>query len=360
MSYIYQNMRGSTKYNFSIKCRIGNQELRSTLGTKSKHKAIKIQHKVDDLEIDARLNPHRAEDYVARFWILMGRTDQHQKQLDQNNPKFLDLYRTHYMTKFRDEVITERTLELHKDFDKNLVSLFKQHQCMDIRLQSFNQEMLDHLMQFFADQEYSATTKNMRLRLLRHFLNWCVDRHLLATLPFKIVKVKEPMKKPSFLYPDDFQKILNNTTEIMSAYFQVYRATGLRRMEMFSYQEVNRSNGTWLVVSGKGNKERVVAIPEELKDQWEIVKANPVKPHSITRAFQKSCRKSGIKARLHDLRHTFAFTQVASGVDPFTLQMKMGHSDFKTTQVYLQTDRDMLIDLIDDQNKLLDANSGIA
>lgn len=40
--------------------------------------------------------------------------------------------------------------------------------------------------------------------------------------------------------------------------------------------------------------------------------------------------------------------------------MKMGHSDFKTTQVYLQTDRDMLIDLIDDQNKLLDASSGIA
>ena len=38
----------------------------------------------------------------------------------------------------------------------------------------------------------------------------------------------------------------------------------------------------------------------------------------------------------------------------------MGHSDFKTTQVYLQTDRNMLIDLIDDHNKLLDANGGIA
>lgn len=121
-----------------------------------------------------------------------------------------------------------------------------------------------------------------------------------------------------------------------------------------------RSNGTWLVVSGKGNKERVVAIPEELKDQWEIVKANPVKPHSITRAFQKSCRKSGIKARLHDLRHTFAFTQVASGVDPFTLQMKMGHSDFKTTQVYLQTDRDMLIDLINNKKKLVDKGQAFA
>tara|TARA_S200002703_G_scaffold159309_1_gene172304 strand:+ start:1125 stop:2207 length:1083 start_codon:yes stop_codon:yes gene_type:complete len=360
MSNIYQNQMGSVKYNFSIKCRIGNQELRSTLGTKSKIKAQRLQDKVNDLEIDARLNPHRVEDYVARFWILMGRDDQYRKQQDRNNPIFLDLYRSHYKGKLRDEVITSRTYELYKDFDKNIVSLFELHKIKDLRLQQFNQEVLDSLMQFFSDQEYSATTKNMRLRLLRCFLNWCVDRNYISSLPFKIVKVKEPHKKPSFLYPDQFQAILNQTTSIMRAYFRIYKETGLRRSEMFNCKEVVRSNGTWLVVQGKGNKERVVAIPEGVSDDWQLVKENPVKPHSITRAFNRACKGAGLVARLHDLRHTFAFTQVASGVDPFTLQMKMGHSDFKTTQVYLQTDRDMLIDLIDDQNKLLDASSGIA
>ena len=38
----------------------------------------------------------------------------------------------------------------------------------------------------------------------------------------------------------------------------------------------------------------------------------------------------------------------------------MGHSDFKTTQVYLQTDRDMLIDLINNKKKLVDKGQAFA
>jgi site-specific recombinase XerD len=129
---------------------------------------------------------------------------------------------------------------------------------------------------------------------------------------------------------------------------------------MFNFEEIVRSNGTWLMVKGKGNKERVVHIPDDMKDHWNTIKANPVKAHSITRAFSRACKGAGLQARLHDLRHTFAFTQVAIGIDPFTLQMKMGHSDFKTTQVYLQVDREMLMDLISDQNKLLDESRVLA
>ena len=360
MSTIYQNQEGSIKYNYSIKCRIGHHQLRSSLKTKSRQIATRIKNQIDDIEIDARLNPHRVDDYVARFWILMGKEDEHRKHKEAVNPKFLDAYEKCYMGKLRDEVITESTLHLYKDFHKNLLTLFELHKVKDLKLHSFNQEMLDNLMEYFKDQEYSPTTKNMRLRLLRCFLNWCIEREMIAVAPFKIPKVKEPIKKPSFLYPDDFQKILDNTTSLMQSYFHLYRATGLRRSEMFNFEEIVRSNGTWLMVRGKGNKERVVHVPDDMKDHWNTIKANPVKAHSITRAFSRACKGAGLQARLHDLRHTFAFTQVAIGIDPFTLQMKMGHSDFKTTQVYLQVDREMLMDLISDQNKLLDESRVLA
>ncbi|MDC0878182.1 tyrosine-type recombinase/integrase [Candidatus Marinimicrobia bacterium] len=360
MSNIYQNMSGQVRYNYSIKAVIGKHTLRSTLGTKLKTKAIRIQHRVNELEIEARLNPQNINDYVARFWILMGKEENNRAAEEKVNPKVLDLYIECYNGKLRDDEITQRTHSMYIDFHKNLERLFELQGYPNLRLLSFNQKVLDDLMQYFADQEYSPTTKNMRLRLLKCFFNWAVGRKYLAEMPFKISKVKEPFKKPSFLYPEDFQTILDHTTPLMRAYLYVYRATGLRRAEMFNWEEVERSNGTWLIVKGKGNKERVVAIPTDMLDNWKIVKANPVKAHSVTRAFKRACDAAGIKARLHDLRHTFAFTQVASGIDPFTLQMKMGHSDFKTTQVYLRTDRDMLMDLIDDQEKLLDDNRGIA
>ena len=64
--------------------------------------------------------------------------------------------------------------------------------------------------------------------------------------------------------------------------------------------------------------------------------------------------KANVKARLHDLRHTFAFTQVAKGVSLFELQMMLGHSKSDTTMIYLKTDPDMLMDLVDNKSKLVD------
>lgn len=361
MSKMYQNQMGSKKYNYSITSRIGNQDLQSTLGTKDIDVATKLKIKIDELEIDARLNPHRTENYIHSFWTLLGKDDQYRKQQEDLNPDFLTLYEKMYMSKYRDEVISDRTLTLYKDFHKNMDSLLNQHNLEGLKLNGFNLKVLDHLMEFFAAQEYSATTKNMRLRLLKCFFNWCLSRKVIKEVPFIIPKVKEPHKKPSFIYPDQFKAILDATPNpVIRSYFKIYRATGLRRSEIFNYKEINRSNGTWLMVKGKGNKERVVHIPDDMIDHWNIVKDNVYLPHSLTRAMQRASEIVGIKVRLHDLRHTFAFTQVASGIDPFTLQMKMGHSDFKTTQVYLQTDRKMLMDLISDNNKLLDESSALA
>ena len=53
---------------------------------------------------------------------------------------------------------------------------------------------------------------------------------------------------------------------------------------------------------------------------------------------------------------TFAFTQVAKGVSLFELQMMLGHSKSDTTMIYLKTDPDMLMDLVDNKAKLVDDN----
>ena len=44
---------------------------------------------------------------------------------------------------------------------------------------------------------------------------------------------------------------------------------------------------------------------------------------------------SGFKFTVHKLRHTFATLMLEGGCDIFSLSKMMGHSDIKTTTIYL-------------------------
>jgi site-specific recombinase XerD len=53
-------------------------------------------------------------------------------------------------------------------------------------------------------------------------------------------------------------------------------------------------------------------------------------------------RASGIKFTIHKLRHTFATLMLEGGCDIFSLSKMMGHSDIKTTTIYLSASAEHL------------------
>ena len=56
--------------------------------------------------------------------------------------------------------------------------------------------------------------------------------------------------------------------------------------------------------------------------------------------------------------HTFAFTQIALGISDWQLQGLMGHSSFKTTkEVYLTMNKEMLVDLAENNTEKLTLDS---
>jgi integrase len=58
----------------------------------------------------------------------------------------------------------------------------------------------------------------------------------------------------------------------------------------------------------------------------------PIRPNSITRAFQTIARSVGLEgARLHDLRHAHATILLQQGVHPKIVQERLGHSTVATT-----------------------------
>lgn len=59
-------------------------------------------------------------------------------------------------------------------------------------------------------------------------------------------------------------------------------------------------------------------------------------PTKVSKRFVAACKEAGVRqVRFHDLRHTFATHLAASGQPLRTIQEFLGHSDSKTTQIYV-------------------------
>lgn len=142
------------------------------------------------------------------------------------------------------------------------------------------------------------------------------------------------------------------------AIIAVLALCGVRREElvMLDYGHINWQDET-LRVMGKGNKERIALLPDDviplLQDWCERVRGRHAGPlfFQITRGeatteqrlsvdglhyiVTKLASEAGIeRCTAHDLRRTFATLQFESNVDILTVRDNMGHASVTTTQIY--------------------------
>lgn len=218
---------------------------------------------------------------------------------------------------------------------------------------------------------WSAKTITLRMQSLGLFLDWCVGEKLLTENPIKAIpKPKLPLRIPEHLTLEEAENLLDWAKNFPYEYkFERSRSvaimatfiyTGLRKQELRNLRvtDVDIENKTLIVKSGKGNKDRIVplnrALIEELevylKDRKRMKKNCPyfftamrqdsqMGDNVIKRLVEKIRTKSGIKFYPHMLRHTFATLMLEGGCNLYALSKMLGHSDIKTTTIYLSATR---------------------
>ncbi len=150
------------------------------------------------------------------------------------------------------------------------------------------------------------------------------------------------------------------------ALFELVYSSGLRISEVCTIQLQNvHLDERLLWVRGKGDKERVVPFGDIAahhiqtwldEGRYKLVgtkvvtelfvnyAGKPISRKGVWKRFQELEAMSGVSAKVHTLRHSFATHLLHGGADLRSVQELLGHADLSTTQIYTHIDNEALHD----------------
>lgn len=211
--------------------------------------------------------------------------------------------------------------------------------------------------------EVKKRTINKNLAYLSSMITYLVDRKFIPALDFKITGF--PLKQtvpplPEVPTPEEVAALIfeARNTETRLIMLLLYLC-GLRIGELptVCVEKTFLEKGCLYVV-GKGNKERMIAIPtqellEDLAEQIAKVKQGPLFINPKTQKPLKSIRKSiisaakaaGLTQRVyhHLFRHSYGTHSIMAGTNQRTLQDLLGHVSAGTTNKYVHLAGETLI-----------------
>lgn len=158
---------------------------------------------------------------------------------------------------------------------------------------------------------------------------------------------------PAFFSQEEVRKILNATENLKhKAILTTIYSCGLRLSELINLRltDVKSDSNLLLIQQSKGNKDRLVALPDKLLSLlreyyieykpkvflFEGTNDEQYSERSVQLVLKKSMKKANIatKGSVHTLRHSYATHLIKSGIDIRVVQELLGHSDIRTTMIY--------------------------
>jgi site-specific recombinase XerD len=225
-----------------------------------------------------------------------------------------------------------------------------------------------------TEEKLAPASIGLHLACLKSFGKYMVRSHIMTTNPAaRIPMPKKPKRLVSFLSQKDlkvekFAEIDTLTLPLLRArlLLELIYGSGLRISECVSltWGKIDRS-AELLKVLGKGNKERIVPITQELQlclEQYQFLLQQEQHPISIQgpvfvnkngEAYNVRTLRLDIehllrsigwegKASPHVLRHSFATHLLENGADLLSVKEMLGHNSLSTTQVYTHVSAERL------------------
>lgn len=218
---------------------------------------------------------------------------------------------------------------------------------------------------------YSPATICIKIRSIKRLFEYLEQTNIIFINPAEYIR--EPKKEQTLprniLTPEEARAVLDqpNLGTLKGirdrAILELFWSTGIRIEELchLTIYDADLQGGMIRINKGKGNKDRVVPMGKHAirflreyitKVRPHFTKKNRTERRLFTDASGKPLSKQmtgisvreyakaakvGKKVTAHTFRHSFATHLVKNGADITAVQKMMGHSDLRTTGIYLRT-----------------------
>ncbi len=293
----------------------------------------------------------------------------------------------HYLEGFLEMLLTERGAATNTlaGYRRDLADFADFIARRGVSLKTASAADIQAYLKFSDDIGLKSSTQARRLSAIRQLFSYLLGEDIRRDDPaLNIDSPRAGRRLPKYLSEEEVDRLLTaadgDTPEKIRLFslLHLLYATGLRVSELVSLPfPALRDQDRFLIVRGKGNKERLVPVNQACKQALAAyleVRENfcPDGRHSkwlfpsrggqgfLTRQRLGQLLKDlAIEANIdpakispHVLRHAFASHLLANGADLRSLQKMLGHADISTTQIYTHVLQKRLMDIVSTHHPL--------
>ncbi len=282
----------------------------------------------------------------------------------------------------------ETFLKLERSLSGNSISAYlrdieKLIQFLEIQNRDLSPKEVQHndlvdFINWLYEMGISARSQARIISGLKAFYKYLLLEDIVDSSPAELIQgPKIGRKLPEFLSIKEIDELIaaidlsKPEGERNRAIIETMYSCGLRVSELVNLQMSNLlENEGFLVVTGKGNKERLVPIgktalkyinyyKEHYRNHMVVKKGSEDvlflnrRGNKLTRVMiftiiKNLAEKAGITKNIspHTFRHSFATHLVDGGADLRAVQEMLGHESITTTEIYTHLDRQYLKDAI--------------
>lgn len=237
------------------------------------------------------------------------------------------------------------------------------------RTDEISTELIQRYLSYLkVDKQLQPASRNRYMSSLRSFFQEQERAERILKSPMRYIpKVKVPDKKKDVLSQEELVELLSYIEHPIIYHFLLFLSkTGLRVSEAanLSVRDINLKDRT-VQVYRKGGKVQVLPLAQSLIPSLELY-LNFLRPQSspylfatertgrlspvyINMVLRTTISKLGWNKHItaHSLRRSFATNLYLLNIDLITIQRLLNHKSLRTTQIYIQTADQRLMDAVD-------------